>query len=137
MKIDKETNISIDSDSNKEEATIKMQEQEPGTINQQQIDEWKKEYGKVFQTVIGSDIFIWRRVRRNEYIDAMTDSSLSEDSDRRIYERQELILKKVCLYPSPDEVNRLIEEEGCLATCLGNEIMDRSGFAIPITSTLS
>ena len=118
---------------------IMIDEQTPDTqeeiiLNQEQIDDWKRQYGKIYRTVVGDLTVIWRMLRRNEYVDAMVDEDLSENPDKRIFERQEAIVKKVCLYPA--NIAELIESEGGLATCLAGEISEKSGFVLPVTSEL-
>jgi hypothetical protein len=133
MKISKHENNTAKPE-RKMEAPVIEKAKNVGAVSQEQIDAWKREYGKVFRSVIGKDVVIWRRLKRSEYITAMTAEDLSEDPEVRIYQRQESVLKAVCLYPS--NIDELIESEGCLATNLGGEIMDCSGFAMPKTDEI-
>ena len=107
---------------------------EPVTLNRQQIDEWKKQYGKVFRTIIGSDAFIWHRLNRKDYVSLMMDDSVSEDEDERLYERQEMACKKAILWP--ENVDEILQDAGCIASNLGGVIMECSGFRIPVTDEM-
>lgn len=106
----------------------------PITLNKQQIDEWKKQYGKVFRTVIGSDAFIWHRLTRKEYVALMMDENVSEDGDERLYQRQEMACKTAILWP--ENVDEILQAEGCIASNLGGVIMERSGFNLPVTDEM-
>ena len=33
-------------------------------INQEQLNDWKKEYGHIYKTTIGDVAIIWRKLRR-------------------------------------------------------------------------
>jgi len=106
----------------------------PVTLNKQQIDEWKKQYGKVFRTVIGSDAFIWHRLTRKEYVALMMDENVSEDGDERLYQRQEMACKTAILWP--ENADEILQAEGCIASNLGGVIMERSGFNLPVTDEM-
>ena len=123
-----------------EEAMMDVQEQNAAPaadmpINQQKIDEWKKEFGRIFRTQIGDIVIIWHRLTRGEYIKIMTDEAVNAEADQDtvIYKRQEEALRTVALYPDKDTLNDLIEQAGCLATNIGGEIMDVSGFSVTKT----
>jgi len=110
------------------------EEKKPIVLNQQQIDEWKKQYGKIFRTTIGSSAFIWHRLSRKDYVSLMTDEGVSADEDERLYQRQEMAVKAAVLWP--ENVEEVIQEEGCVASNLGGVIMERSGFRIPVTDEM-
>ena len=103
-------------------------------LNKQQIDEWKKQYGKIFRTVIGSSSFIWHRLSRKDYVSLMTDENVPDDEDERLYQRQEMAVKAAVLWP--ENIEEVIQEEGCVASNLGGVIMERSGFRIPVTDEM-
>ncbi len=124
----------------KQEAVIEEQPVEeeapkkPIVLNKQQIDKWKKQYGKVFRTVIGSDAFIWHRLNRKDYVALMTDSDVSDDEDERLYRRQEMAVRAAVLWP--ENIDEVIQEVGCVASNLGGVIMERSGFRMPVTDEM-
>lgn len=118
-----------------EEAAVEAEApKKPVTLNKQQIDEWKKQYGKIFRTVIGSDAFIWHRLTRKEYVALMMDETVSADADERLYQRQEMACKTAILWP--ENVEEILEAEGCIASNLGGVIMERSGFNLPVTDEM-
>lgn len=100
------------------------------TLTEKQINDWKKEYGKVFKTIIGEDVIIWRKLRRNEYVSVMLDDANDKDTDvkEKVFLRQNQITKIATLYPN--NIEELIDESGALATCMSDQIMLKSGFEI-------
>ena len=98
------------------------------------IQAWKAEHGKVFKTVIDGEDYIWRKLKRKEYVALMANKSEEDDLDARIYERQEEIAKLVILYP--ENVADLINENAGLATTISDEVIARSGFGITETQEL-
>lgn len=116
-------------------------------ISKTKIVEWKEKYGKVFKTIIGDQEFIWRTVRRKEYVELIKSNSdmLKNETpetdilaiqDELYYRRQEDIVLASILSPGPEEMKQLIEEQGGLASALSDEIMDKSGFVQPLTSAM-
>ena len=116
--------------------TVERKVKKPTVLNSQQIDEWKKEYGHIFKTQIDDVSIIWRRLKRNEYVNLMTDSLNEEESnvDKRIFTRQEEVLKTVALYP--DNIDEIIEDMGGIATNIAEDIMKASGFGGPETTEI-
>ena len=106
------------------------------TISQQQIAEWKAEFGKVFKSTVGDDVLIWRRLKRKEYVTVMDDNFGGKDLTEfaQIYARQEAIIKMVTLWP--ENVQELVEGTAGLATTLSDEIVLRSGFQAPVIEEL-
>lgn len=103
-------------------------------LNKQQIEAWKKQYGKVFRTVIGSDAFIWHRLSRQDYVSLMTDENVSDNEDERLYERQVMACKAAILWP--ENVDKILEDAGCIASNFGGVIMENSGFRLPVTDEM-
>lgn len=101
---------------------------------QARVQAWKAEHGKVFKTVIDGEDYIWRKLKRKEYVALMSVKSEEEDLDARIYERQEEIAKLVTLYP--ENIAELVEENAGLATTIADEVIARSGFGITETQEL-
>lgn len=101
-------------------------------VTEEQIAGWKKEYGHVYKTTVGRDYIIWRKLRRKEYVEAMTVEI--ENEDQKIFERQFMVVKAAALYP--ENVEALLEESGGLATTLADEIMLKSGFDTSETEEL-
>lgn len=96
------------------------------------IEEWKREYKRVFKNEIDGEIIIWRRLKRGEYKEILKLEE--EDEDNKILIKQERMVKTAMLYPfNADEI---INENAGLATVLSEEILARSGFAMSYTEEL-
>ena len=100
---------------------------------EQLIAGWKAEYGKVYKTTIDGEEFIWRKLKRKEYVDIVLSGS-EEDKTEDIYLRQELITKTVVLYP--ENASDLIDKSAGIAFTLSEEILAKSGFGLPTTKEL-
>jgi hypothetical protein len=103
-------------------------------INQQQIEEWKTKYGKIFKTSVGDDVVIWRKLRRKEYVQIMSREATEGADGDKVYARQDLIVATVALYP--ENVDVLIAENAGLATCVADEVILKSGFDLTTTEEL-
>ena len=100
-----------------------------------QITAWKAEHGKIYKSIIDGTDYIWRKLKRKEYVALMADSSEeSADPEMKVYDRQETITKLVVLYP--ENIEELIVENAGLATIIADEVIARSGFNIEATQEL-
>ncbi|MBD8524009.1 hypothetical protein [Lysinibacillus fusiformis] len=102
-------------------------------LTNEQIAAWKAEHGKVFKTVIDDETYIWRRLRRREYVDAMSYRS-EENPDANVYLRQNIIASIVTLYPS--DMSERIEEYAGLAGEISDRAILKSGFDASETEEL-
>ena len=107
-------------------------------ISQQQIDEWKLQYGDIYKTTVGDQTFLWHKMKRKDYINLMTDEDLSqiENMDLKIFIRQEKILKGCIIYPDQNTLAQLIDTNAGLASTISDEIMLNSGFKPPQTDKM-
>ena len=96
------------------------------------IEQWKKEYKRVFKNDIYGDTIIWRRLKRGEYKNILNETE--DDQDSKILTKQEKMVAAAVLYPF--NIEELIEDNAGLATVLSEEILARSGFAISYTEEL-
>lgn len=96
------------------------------------IEQWKKEYKRVFKNDIDGDTIIWRRLKRGEYKNILNETE--DDQDSKILTKQEKMVAAAVLYPF--NIEELIEDNAGLATVLSEEILARSGFAISYTEEL-
>lgn len=105
-------------------------------LNDQQIQEWKRKWGKIYKTTIDGEVYIWRKLKRKEYVQIMSDADIDNEETvgNRIYHRQEQIAKAVVLYPV--DIEKRIEENAGLATSLSDEVVLRSGFDVAETEEL-
>ncbi|MEK5433966.1 hypothetical protein MKY88_24500 [Lysinibacillus sp. FSL R7-0073] len=102
-------------------------------LTNEQIAAWKAEHGKVFKTIIDDETYIWRRLRRREYVDAMSYRS-EENPDANVYLRQNIIASIVTLYPS--DMSERIEEYAGLAGEISDRAILKSGFDASETEEL-
>lgn len=100
-----------------------------------QIDQWKKEHGKIYKSLVGGDEFIFRRIKRNEYAEIMANKE-GIDVDERIYNRQKAIVKLATLNHEEVKLDELFEELAGLAISISEEILDKSGFTVMATVEL-
>ena len=108
-------------------------EKSEDVITQKQIMEWKKKHGKIFKTTVGDDVYIWRKLKRKEYVDIMSQE-LGDTENERIYKRQEEMAKAVVIYP--EKFAELMEENAGVASTIADEALARSGFDITTTEEL-
>lgn len=103
-------------------------------INQQQIDEWKAKFGKIYKTSVGDDVVIWRKLRRKEYVYIMSPEATDGAEGDKVYAKQDLIVSAVALFP--ENIEELITENAGFATCVAEEIIIKSGFDLTNTEEL-
>ena len=103
-----------------------------GAINAGQIEEWKDTYKHIFKTVVGEHTFVWRKLRRREYVEIMTEKS--DDPATKVFDRQDSICSTCILFP--ENIDELIEENGGLAGTLADEVLLRSGLDISETEEM-
>lgn len=102
-------------------------------INQEQIDQWKAEFGKVFKTTVGEVTIAWRRLKRKEYVSIM-NSTANLERETAMFTRQEDFVKAAALWPA--NIEELIEESAGLATQVADEIIAKSGFDYGVTDEM-
>lgn len=98
----------------------------------EQILEWKKEYGKIYQTIVDDEPYVWRKLKRKEYSMLMNDDE-DEKADK-VFERQEEIANLVVIFP--EDIETRIQESAGLATTIAAEVLDKSGFVAEETTEL-
>ena len=105
-------------------------------VNQEQIKEWKTQHGSIYKTSIGdSDLtFIWRKLKRQEYLDLMKEGEdVLEDNDK-LFIRQDKMVEAVVLYP--ENIKEVIQQNAGVSTTLSDEILAKSGFDMATTKEL-
>lgn len=124
MKVDGQTNEQVQAKEVSEEITPEM------------IAAWKKEHGKIFKSIVGTEVYIWRKLRRKEYVEIMSVDADEEESSSqdRIYERQTKISKAITIWPP--NIEDLLEKNAGLATTLSDEAILKSGFNLMSTQEL-
>lgn len=127
-KINKEENIQEKVLIEKEPDLIEgVMEQWDNPFTKEQLDSWKKKYGKIFKNYDDeNNVYVWRKIKRSEYVEIMKFKS--EDEKDTYYKRQEMMAKKVLLYP--ENVDEAIDDNAYLATVLSEFIIEKSGFIV-------
>ena len=99
-------------------------------IDEDKINAWKAEYKDIYRSRIADYTFFWHKIRRGDYVKIMSDKDLNEidNIDLKVYYRQDIIIKSSVLYPSEEELDRILEDNAGISTTLADEIMIRSGF---------
>ena len=105
---------------------------ETTALTETQINDWKKQYGKIYKSIVGDEVVIFRKIKRNEYMQAMTD--IDNEDPMKVFLRQDMITKMTTLYPN--NIDQLIEENGALSTVISNEVLGKSGFDLLSTAQL-
>lgn len=95
----------------------------------------KEEQGlkEVFITEVADIEIIWRKLKRSEYKEIMTNE-YPENEDLAFYEKQEAIAKKVILYP--ENAEELIEEFAGISDIVASETMVKTGFGLTNTKAV-
>jgi hypothetical protein len=122
-----------------ENKEVKQEKQaETAELTDKQIQAWKKQHGKIFKTTVGGEAYIWRKLKRKEYVEIMSNAEVAEEGEEvlgsRIYLRQERITKLVVLHPA--DIEQRIEEHAGLATSISDEVILKSGFDVAATEEL-
>ena len=115
----------------KENKVKKETTKEKREFKTEDINNWKKDFKKIYKTQIGDNIFIWRKLRRHEYasIKSQTYEDVVTPTMANIMMEEDFV-KTCVLYPFSDEINEIIEDNAGIASSLSDIIMDRSGFTI-------
>lgn len=101
--------------------------------NDQKVERWRKLYQKIYLSVYDEQEFVWRKIKRREYVEIM-DNTSEENIDDVVEYRQYLTIKACVLSPNVEtELDDLLEEYPGLLTSLSAEILRKSGFSKPLT----
>lgn len=121
-------------DTQQEEASHEvLTEAKEEVLTEEMIQAWKAQYGKVFKNVIDGKEFIWRRIKRQEYVRAM---GLMAEEGPHMYIRQDAIAKEVVLFPSKETFAILAEEYAGLCGEIADSVIVKSGFISSETEEL-
>lgn len=96
-------------------------------------EELKKQHRQVYVTNVAGINIIWRNLKRSEYKEVML-AELSDNEDIAFYEKQDLVAKKVILYP--ENVEELLEDYAGISDIIASETMIKTGFGISNTRTV-
>lgn len=109
------------------EDELKPMEGEPLWQNgptQELVDEWKAQYGEIYQSPFGDDIYVWRCMTRDEYKSVLRIQVPRGDT----MFREEKICEICVLWPRGYKVQIMGKEKAGIPTLLAEQIMDKSGF---------
>lgn len=109
-------------------------DKETGPITDQMIAQWKKDHGRIYKSIIDGDVYIWRKLKRREYVELMADRAEDDQVNSKLYERQEKIMKAVVLFPA--DIDDQVDSNAGLATTIADEVILRSGFDLASTEEL-
>ena len=112
-----------------------MKKQE-GIISKTKLSEWKSEHGAIYRTEMFGVAFIWRPLKRKEFVEVMANKDEDKSPDVLFYERQDSIVEKVVLHPEQEELKKYLENRAGLAGVLSDEIMEKSGFSNVLSDEL-
>lgn len=99
------------------------------------IEQWKEEYGKIYNSLVCGHDFIFRRIKRPEYSEIMANKE-GADVEERVYNRQKAIVKLAVLNHEEALLDGLFDELAGLAISISEEILDKSGFTVMSTIEL-
>lgn len=91
-------------------------------VTREQIDAWKREYGRVYAYDVGDTTFYFRSVTRPQYREIM--SKLTGGPS----EREEQLCRMMVLWPLEFDYSSPDAPAG-VATVLSDAILEKSGFA--------
>jgi hypothetical protein len=95
--------------------------------------ELKEQHEKIYLTVLDNEQeIVWRPIKRSEYREIITSTDLSKTEDEIIIERQEQTCKRCIVFPSGEELEKLLEEYAGVAISICSEIYDKSGFDVKL-----
>lgn len=97
------------------------------------IEKWKKEYGKVYKSIIADEKIIWRTLSRTEYKNLMSKKYEGSEDDA-YYARQEDMAETVMLYPT--DKKQIVEDFAGVADFIATDCMIKSGFGANTTEEL-
>jgi hypothetical protein len=114
------------------EETVKQEEVIEEGFTKKNINAWKAEWGKIYKSIIDGETYIWRKLRRKEYVDFMTE--IEKEGEDPVYTKQDKITKTVVIFPN--NIEELIETNCGLSTSISDEVLLKSGFYILSTEEL-
>ena len=107
-------------------------------ITQEQIDEWKAQYGKLFKTVFGPYEFYWHPFTRKSYNETMSETTEMEieDEDELLFLRRYQSIVKNVVYPDQEKVKEILDSNYGILETFPNLVLEKSGFFRDETSEL-
>lgn len=108
---------------NNEEKALALTEEVFDGVTKKMIEDFKKEYGQIYKIEIENNVYIYRKLKRKDYVEIMKNGG-------SILENQETITRTVVIHPLAEQLETLIENNAGVATIISDDALERSGFKI-------
>lgn len=95
----------------------------PGGPTIEAIEQWKSQFKDVYFTEFEEEVFIWRCLSRKEYKEIMGIQGADN------FYKEERICEKCVLWPKDYGFIQMKAGKAGIPTFLGEQVMDKSGFA--------
>lgn len=105
-------------------------------ISQEQIEDWKNEYGRIFKTVCGPYEFYWHPFTRKTYRETLSEEVDATDTEEILQCRRVLTILQNVLHPDTEELKNILEDRVGIIESLSDEILKESGFYAKETEEL-
>ena len=102
-----------------------VEEKADNELKAKDVEAWRSEFKKIFKTTIDDHTFIWRKLRRHEYIDIYGQPYEVTPKQATLMMEEDVV--KVCVL-FPYDMDDIIEETAGIASNLSDVIMEKSGF---------
>lgn len=113
-----------------------MAEEQIEKVSQEQITEWKQEYGRLFKTVCGPYEFYWHPFTRKTYRETLSEDIDAIDTEDIIQSRRVITILQNVVYPGTEELKNIVEDRVGIIESLSDEILKESGFYAKETEEL-
>jgi hypothetical protein len=100
----------------------------PGGPPRGLVEMWKAQFGEIYSSPFGDDVFIWRTMKRTEYKEVLRIQAPKGDT----MFREEKICEKCVLWPIGYSHMVMALGKAGVPTLLAEQIMDKSGFTIAV-----
>ena len=104
-------------------------------LTQEQIDELKKKYKKIYRSSYIGDTYIWHRINRSDFSAVYEETNKIEDQDELIRARERRICNAVIVWPTGKQLEQQLDND-VITSKFAEEILFRSGFFGPKTEEL-
>lgn len=113
-----------------------MAEEQVEKVSQEQIGEWKEQYGRLFKTVCGPYEFYWHPFTRKTYRETLAEDIEAVDTEDLVQARRVLTILQNVVYPEAETLKDILESRVGIIDSLSDEILKESGFYAKETEEL-
>lgn len=108
----------------------------PGTtVTMGELEEYKKQYKKVFLTDYMGSRYLWHRLNRKTFGEICDATEDIKEDEELLAAREKAFVKACVIYPEAEQVAIDVEDE-MIASRISREILYKSGFYQPTTVEL-